>query len=149
MSRLELPVYVALVAVLGALIFADGRKAAALEAARPLTPKELYALLSNPKVHVQVIDVRPHDDDHFVDAHIPGAVSAPGCALEQQPHAYAYVPAVIVSDDGDAAAFEACRAKLASARNLSGGMAAWSAANLPEDVGEYRPPKPSASGGCL
>ena len=57
--------------------------------------------------------------------------------------------AVIVTADGDDAAFEACRQHFAAARNLAGGMEAWSAANLPEDTGEYRAPKASASGGCL
>lgn len=149
MKRVELPVYVAVVAVLSALIFADGKKAAALDAERPIAPKELYGLLSNRNVRVQVVDLRPHDDDHFVDAHIPGAISAPGCALEQQPNAYPYLFTVIVTDEGDAAAFEACKMKFAAAKNLAGGMTAWSEANLPEDTGEYRPPKPSASGGCL
>ncbi len=149
MKRFELPLYVAAVGVLSALVLADGRQVAALEAGRSLTPKELYALLANPKVKVQVVDIRPHDDDHFVDAHVPGAISAPGCALEEQPYAYRYVPTIVVSDDGDPAAFEACRAKFAAARNLAGGMEAWSAASLPEDTGEWRVPKPSASGGCL
>jgi len=147
--RLELPLYVALVAVLAALVFDGGRRAAALEDARPLTPKELYALLANPKVKVQVVDVRAHDDDHFVDAHVPGAISAPGCAVDQQPYAYPYVLTVVVSDEGDPAVFAECAARFAAARNLEGGMAAWSAAGLPEDTGEWRAPKPSASGGCL
>ena len=149
MKRLELPLYVAVIAVLSALIFFDGRKAAALEAQRPVTPKQLYQLLSTPKLKVQVVDLRPHDDDHFIDAHIPGAISMPGCAIDEQPNAYPYVLTVIVTAEGDTAAYEACGKHFAAARNLAGGMAAWSDANLPEDVGEYRPPKPSASGGCL
>jgi rhodanese-related sulfurtransferase len=154
MKRLEPLGYAAALVVLGLLIFLDGKKASALEAQLPVAPKELYALLSNPKVKVQVVDVRAHDDDHFVDVHVPGAVSLPGCAREGAPagaseHAFPYVFTVIVSDAGDAAAFEKCRAQFAAARNLAGGMAAWSAANLPEDTGEYRPPKASASGGCL
>lgn len=154
MKRLEPLGYAAALVVLALLIFLDGKKAAALEAQLPMTPKELYALLSNPKVKVQVVDARAHDDDHFLDVHVPGAVSLPGCAREGAPqgasdHAWPYVFTVIVSDEGDQATFEKCRAQFAAARNLAGGMAAWSAARLPEDTGEYRPPKPSASGGCL
>lgn len=154
MRRLEPLGYAAALVALALLIFLDGKKAAALEAQLPVSPKELYALLSNPRVKVQVVDARAHDDDHFVDVHVPGAVSLPGCAREGAPpgaaeHAYPYVYTVVVSDEGDPATFEQCRREFAKARNLAGGMAAWSAANLPEDTGEYRPPKPSASGGCL
>jgi 3-mercaptopyruvate sulfurtransferase SseA len=154
MKRLEVFGYAAALVVLSALIFKDGQKAAALEAQLPVSPKELYALLGNPKVKLQVVDLRPHDDDHFVDTHVPGAISLPDCAPDAAPkgakeHAYPYVLTVIVSEEGDRAAFDKCRGQYAAARNLAGGMAAWSAANLPEDTGEYRPPKPSASGGCL
>ena len=62
---------------------------------------------------------------------------------------YPYVQTVIVSDEGDPALFEKCRARFGLAQNLTGGMAAWSAANLPEDTGEYSAPKNAAGGGCL
>jgi hypothetical protein len=59
------------------------------------------------------------------------------------------VPTIIVSEDGDAEAFKKCATFFTSARNLEGGLEAWVDANLPEDSGEYIPPKPSAGGGCL
>ena len=35
------------------------------------------------------------------------------------------------------------------ARNLEGGIEGWTDEGLPEDSGEYVPPKPGAGGGCL
>lgn len=154
MKRLEPMGYAAALAVLSALVLFEGQKAAALASLRPVTAKQLYAQLSNPRLKVQVVDLRPHDDDHFADAHVPGAVSLPGCAPEAAPrgaaeHAYAYVPTVLVADEVDPAVVERCRERFLGARVLEGGMAAWSAANLPEDTGTYSPPKVSATGGCL
>jgi len=42
-----------------------------------------------------------------------------------------------------------CFARFTGARRLAGGMAAWVAAKLPEDSGEYAPPSVKAGGGCL
>lgn len=154
MKRIEPLLYVAALAVLGGLLFSEGRRTTQLLAQQPVSPKELYGLLSNPQVKVQVVDLRAYDDDHFLDAHIPGAIPLPGCDLAQAPapardRVYAYVPTVLVTDSGDAAAFDACKAKFGQARLLAGGMAAWSEANRPEDTGDYTPPKNAAGGGCL
>ena len=154
MKRFELAIYVAALAILGVLLMAEGRKTTELEARAAVSPKELWALLSNPQVKVQIVDLRPYDDDHYLDTHIPGSIPLPACDVEQAPVAareriYPYVTTIIVTEDGDAAAFEKCRAKFGAARNLAGGLTAWTDENRPEDTGEYSPPKAGAGGGCL
>jgi len=153
-KRFESAIYVAAMAVLGALLLTEGRRTTELLAHRVLTPKALYALLSNPQVKVQIVDLRAYDDDHYIDTHIPGAIPLPGCDEAKAPEkardrVYSYVNTIIVTDPGDAAAFEACRARFGQARLLEGGMEGWSNANLPEDTGDYAPPKNAAGGGCL
>lgn len=154
MKRLELPIYVAAIAALSFALFTEGRRNTELAAQAAVTPKELYAMLANPQLKVQVVDLRPNDDDHFVDTHIPGALPMPGCEDAETPAAareriYPYVTTVIVTEEGDEALFEKCRARFGVARNLAGGLTAWSDANLPEDTGDYSPPKNAAGGGCL
>jgi rhodanese-related sulfurtransferase len=154
MKRLEGLLYVAALAVLSVVLLFEGKTWTSLATRQPVTPKELYALLSNPQVKVQVVDLRAYDDDHFLDTHVPGAVPLPACDPDQAPQSardrvYPYVMTVLVTDDGDLAAFEKCRERFGLAKNLAGGMAAWSDANLPEDTGDYSAPKSSAGGGCL
>lgn len=153
-AKLETAVYVGALVLLSAVLLFEGRDYTRLLAQQPVTPKEVYALLSNPQLKVQIVDLRAYDDDHFLDTHIPGAVPLPSCDAALAPEAardrvYPYVMTVLVTDDGDAAAFEKCRARFGVARNLAGGMAAWSDANLPEDTGDYAAPRSSAGGGCL
>jgi rhodanese-related sulfurtransferase len=100
------------------------------------------------------VDVRPDLSGDYEDAHVPGAVPLPACDPARAPAAarsriMSSAPTVIVSARGDDAEVRACLARFTSARSLSGGMAAWSAANLPEDTGEYAPPSVKAGGGCL
>ncbi len=154
MKRLEAGIYVAAMVLLGVLLLFEGRQTTELLARQAVAPKDLYAMLSNPQVKLQIVDLRPYDDDHFLDTHIPGSVPLPGCDAAKAPEdardrVYSYVDTVIVTEDGDQAAFEACRKKFGQARMLAGGMNGWFDANLPEDTGEYRPPKNAAGGGCL
>lgn len=154
MKKLEGLLYVAAMVILGALLVTEGRRTTELLAHQAVSPKALYAMLSNPQLKVQIVDLRAYDDDHYVDTHIPGAIPLPGCDFAQAPEAareriYPYVSTVIVTDTGDGAAFEACRAKFGQARLLEGGQEGWSDANLPEDTGDYAPPKNAAGGGCL
>ncbi len=154
MKQLETMLYVVAMAVLSAVLLLEGRKTTELLARQSLSPKDLYAQLSNPQVKLQIVDLREYDDDHYLDAHIPGAIPWPSCddaklPEKAQERVYSYVNTVIVTDQGDAALFEKCRARFGQARLLAGGMAAWSAASLPEDTGEYSPPKNAAGGGCL
>jgi rhodanese-related sulfurtransferase len=105
-------------------------------------------------VKLQIVDLRPYDDEHYLDAHIPGAIPSPGCDEGQTPEKakdriYSYVQTIIVTEAGDSAAFEACSKRFGQARLLAGGMAAWTEASLPEDTGDYSPPKNAAGGGCL
>ncbi len=154
MKRFEELIYVAAMALLAVLLVSEGRRSAALDAKEGVTPKALYALLSNPQVKVQLVDLRAYDDDHYLDVHVPGAVPWPDCDAAKAPEAarervYPYVTTVLITDDGTSPALEACRGSFANARVLAGGMAAWSDANLPEDTGDYSPPKNAAGGGCL
>lgn len=154
MRRLETILYVAAMSMLGLLLVFEGRRTTELLAHQALSPQGLYALLANPRVMVQIVDLRAYDDEHFLDTHIPGAIPLPGCDEAKAPAAardrvYPYVNTVIVTDTGDVEAFEACRAKFGSVQLLAGGMERWSDANLPEDSGDYAPPKNAAGGGCL
>ncbi len=149
----EALVYVALILGLCGLLLEEGRRNTELQAKAQLTPKRLYARLSNPQLKLQIVDVR-EDLAEFEDTHVPGALPFPGCDPAKLPPAakdrvYPYVPTVIVSAEGDAAAFEKCREQFKLAWNLAGGITAWSDANLPEDSGEYTAPRVSAGGGCL
>lgn len=154
MKSSEWIVYVAIMGALAALIFVEGSRAAALERRVPLGAQELYRQLAKSRVKLQIIDARTLAD--YDDAHVPGALPMPGCELAQAPeaareHVIASMPTIIVTANGDAAALAACgeHFRFVSARTLAGGMTAWSDANLPEDSGEYVPPKPGAGGGCL
>ncbi len=154
MKRFEPALYLGLIALLGGLLLVEGRRTTGLLARQPVSPRALYALLSNPQLKVQVVDLRAYDDDHYLDAHIPGAIPLPGCDVSQAPEAardrvYPYVDTILVTDSGDPLAFEACRGRFGQARLLEGGMEGWSLANRPEDTGDYSPPKSSAGGGCL
>ena len=150
MKQREWLSYLAVIAVLGALIFVEGTRAHTLEERVALLPAELYRKLAKSQVKLQIVDARALDE--YEDTRIPGAVPFPGCTTPvpaAEKHVLASVPTIIVSATGDAATFASCRARFTSARNLAGGMTAWSDAGLPEDSGEYVPPKPGAGGGCL
>lgn len=152
-KQVEVGVYVALIAVLSAMVGLEGSRNTELQSKAQLTPKKLYAKLSNPQLKLQIVDAR-EDLSEYEDTHVPGALPFPGCDVAKLPEpakdrVYGYVPTVIITSEGDAATFEKCRAQFAVAWNLAGGMTAWSDQNLPEDSGEYTPPKSSAGGGCL
>ena len=154
MKRFESLIYVAAMAILGLALLLEGRRTTELLARQAVSPKALYAQLSNPQLKLQIVDLRAYDDDHYIDTHIPGAIPLPDCDATKAPEpardrVYPYVSTIIVTDTGDAATFEACRAKFGQAQLLQGGMEGWSAANLPEDTGDYAAPKNAAGGGCL
>lgn len=154
MKRFEAVIYSGVLGVLAVMLVAEGRRATSLTAQQSVPPKALYAQLSNPKLQLQVVDLRDYDDDHFLDAHIPGAIPLPGCDVSRAPEkardrAYPYVATVLVTESGDASAVAACAARFGQVQLLAGGMEAWSNANLPEDTGDYVPPKSGGGGGCL
>lgn len=146
--------YVAVLAVLAALLVAEGRRRVDLERRLPVEAKELYRTLARSQTGWQVIDVRPDLADGYEESHVPGAVPLPGCDPSLAPRGaseriHASVPTVLVSGDGGGEGVQRCLARFTSARTLAGGMDAWDAARLPEDVGEYTPPSAKAGGGCL
>lgn len=154
LARFEWLAYVAILAVLSGLLWSEARANAALQEQLPLTAKSLYRTLMKSKAAVQVLDVRGDLSEGYEDTHIPGAIPFPDCDLDKAPASarsriLPYVPTVIVSGDGERAAFDKCRAKFALARNLQGGLDAWVEAGYPEDSGEYSPPKSGGGGGCL
>lgn len=145
--------WMAALAILSALIAREAFARADLERAVPVTPKELYAAIGGSQVKLQLVDVRAELDE-YDDTHVPGSIPFPGCDAAKAPPGAAErvlpsVPTIIISSDGERAAFDACAQRFTAARNLAGGMTAWSDANLPEDSGEYVPPKAAAGGGCL
>lgn len=143
MRQAEPFLWIAAVMLLTGAIVVEGRAQHDLLQRVPILPKELYAALASSQ-KPQVIDVRSLDE--YEDVHVPGAIPAVNCAVGEL---LTSVPTVIVSGDGNKEAFETCAAHFKAARNLEGGMAAWSDANLPEDSGEYVPPMTGAGGGCL
>ena len=105
-KKLELGIYVAAIAILSVLLLAEGRTTTDLLAKSAVAPKELMSILSNPQVKVQIVDLRPYDDDNFVDTHIPGAIPLPDCEVGKAPEkardrVYPYVTTIIVTAEGD------------------------------------------------
>jgi rhodanese-related sulfurtransferase len=155
MSRaLEPLALAAALALLAALVAGEGRRRVELERRIPVSPAELYRILARSQTSWQVVDVRPDPSDGYEESHLPGAIPLPGCDWERAPAAarervYPSVPTVVVSATGGEAEVQRCLARFGAARSLSGGMAAWSAARLPEDSGEYAAPSVKAGGGCL
>lgn len=153
MKRFELPVYLVVIAVLAAGLIGEARANARLTSDLALAPRDLYAQLSRSQVRLQLVDLR-EDPLDYEDEHLPGAIPLPGCDDGQAPaqargRVMSSVPTVLITADGDRAAFERCRARFSAARNLEGGMDGWVTANLPSDSGEYVAPKLKAGGGCL
>ncbi len=153
-ARAEPLAWVAVLAVLAALVSFEGSRRAALERRVPVGAKELYRTLARSQTGVQVVDVRPDLADGYGDAHVPGAIPLPGCDPGKAPPGAAEriersVPTVLVSGDGGGEELRRCLGRFTAARTLAGGMDAWDAAHLPEDVGDYTPPSAKAGGGCL
>lgn len=145
--------YVGVIAILSGLVYGEGKRNVELHAQVSLTGQELYRKIAHSKTKLQIIDVRA-DSSEYEDTHIPGAIPFPNCDMSATPdeakqQIFSFVPTIIVSKDGDMETFKKCQQNFTVARNLAGGIAAWDDASLPEDSGEYVPPKASAGGGCL
>jgi 3-mercaptopyruvate sulfurtransferase SseA len=146
--------WVAALAALALLVGAEGRHRVELERRLPVAPAELYRLMARSQTSWQVVDVRPDLAEGYEESHLPGAIPFPGCDAGRTPapardRVIPSVPTVIVSATGGEAEVQRCLDRFSAARSLAGGMAAWSAARLPEDSGEYNPPSARAGGGCL
>ena len=153
-ADLEPAVYAVVLAALAALLVTEGRRRVELERRLPVEAKEAYRTLARSQTAWQVVDVRPDLADGFDDAHVPGALPLPGCDPARAPEAardriLTSVPTLVITAEGDEPGLSACLARFGAARSLAGGMAAWSAARLPEDSGSYSPPSAKAGGGCL
>lgn len=151
---LEPLAWIAALAVSSTFVVSQGARRADLDEQIAITPKQLYKQIGSSQVKLQIVDVRGDIEENYEDTHVPGAIPFPGCELAALPptvqeRIVPSVPTIVVSADGDRAAYDKCRAFFTSSRNLAGGLDAWIDANLPEDSGEYVPPKPSAGGGCL
>jgi rhodanese-related sulfurtransferase len=149
----ELGAFVAALAALSALLVQEGRRRVDLERRVPVAAREVYRTLARSQTAWQVVDVRPDLADGYEDSHVPGSIPVPACDLARAPEAarervFPSVPTIVVGT-GDEPGLAPCLARFASARPLAGGMAAWSAARLPEDSGPYSPPSVKAGGGCL
>lgn len=153
-ARLEPWIYVALLAALSSAVLFEGRRRAEMERRLPLAPQELYRSLARTRGAWQVVDVRADLVDGYEESHVPGAIPLPGCDSARAPataraRISPSVPTAIVSETGSEETVRRCLARFTSARSLAGGMAAWSAARLPEQSGRYAPPSGRAGGGCL
>ncbi|MEJ5172911.1 MAG: rhodanese-like domain-containing protein [Hydrogenothermaceae bacterium] len=160
--KVERSIYIVVIAILAVYLLILGKKQIELQKNIPITAEELYKKLSNPKLKVQVVDVRELTSSDEVggyeDSRIPGSLPFPNCdeskmttenlqeALKRiNPYAYT----VIVSTDGNPEIFKKCAEKFSNAQNLAGGMGSWQEAGLPDESGEYTPPKAGGGGGCL
>ncbi|WP_297456066.1 rhodanese-like domain-containing protein [Persephonella sp.] len=163
--KIERAIYIAVIIVLSGVLLAFGKKEVELRNNLPMTVDELADKMSNPKINLQIIDVRPYkpseeeedeaeDTDFYTLVHIPGAIPMPDCDLSKtpkdaRPQISPYVPTVIVSKNGDPKVFEKCKKFFKFVRNLKGGIVAWDEAGYPEDEDEYTPPSAGGGGGCL
>lgn len=163
--KIERAIYIAVLVVLSGVLLAFGKKEVELRNNLPMTVDELADKMSNPKLNLQIIDVRPYqpseeeedeaeDTDFYTGVHVPGAIPMPDCDMNKtpedaRPQISPYVPTVIVSKDGDPKVFEKCKKFFKFVRNLKGGIVAWDEAGYPEDEGEYEPPSAGGGGGCL
>jgi rhodanese-related sulfurtransferase len=152
-AGVELVGWAAILAVFSALLVREGGRRIDLERRVPVQAREVYRTLARSQTAWQVIDVRPDLADGYEDSHVPGSIPVPGCDLARAPgtardRVFPTVPTIVVGVGGEAG-LAACLARFSSARPLAGGMAAWSAARLPEDTGPYSPKSVKAGGGCL
>lgn len=150
----EMWTYLAVLVAISIAVVAEGRTRADLERRLAVEPRELYRTLARSRTGLQVVDVRPDLAEGYEESHVPGAIPLPGCDEARAPAAargriLRSVPTVVISARGGEPEERTCLARFTSARGLAGGMAAWSAARLPEDSGEYAPPSTRAGGGCL
>lgn len=153
-ARLEASIFGVAIVVLSLLLVQEGRTHSELSAGSALDARALYRRISSSQVKLQIIDARGGSEEGYEDTHIPGAIPFAGCdfeALDESVRAriFDYAPTVVVSANGESDVFDRCRRHFRTAFNLKGGMTAWLDAGLPEDSGEYVPPKNSAGGGCL
>lgn len=126
--------YLGIIALLLAALLWQGAKVqrAALAVERAVAPQALYQTIRVAPAKYQLVDLR--EAAEFEDGHLPQAIRlqlplAKGAPLDR------YKPTVIVTDDGDKAAFETLAREFKLAANLDGGMMQWRMSRLPEVSG--------------
>lgn len=149
----EATVYTGIILFLCGMIYSEGQKNIEIQSRLPISAQQLYKKLSQSQIKLQILDIRPKLES-YDDTHIPGSIPLPNCQFENLPEGvatniYAYLPTIIVSEDGNPEILKQCRSHFKNIQNLNGGIKAWLDDNLPEDSGEYLPPKLKAGGGCL
>jgi len=163
--KIERAIYIGIIVVLSGFLLSLGKQQLELKKKLPVTIEELYNMLSNPKLNLQIIDVRPYEVgeeeedeaeeiDYYTGAHIPGSIPFPDCDETKAPEdalkqINPYLPTIIVSKNGDPEIFKKCASRFPFARNLTGGIIAWDEEGYPEEEGEYEPPSAGGGGGCL
>jgi len=163
--KIERGIYIGIIIILAGYLLVLGKEYLELKKKLPITAEELYDMLSNPKLNIQIIDVRPYEVDeeeedeaeeidYYTGAHIPGSIPFPDCDESKTPEEALkqinpYLPTIVVSKDGNPEIFKKCASKFPFARNLAGGIEAWDEEGYPEEEGEYEPPSAGGGGGCL
>jgi len=164
--KIERAIYIGIIAVLSLILLMSGKKELELRSQIPASPEELYKLMGNPKIAIQIIDVRPYapeDEDeepeneykYYTQIHLPGAIPMPDCDINKAPEEARkqinpYLPTFIVSENGDPKMYEKCKGKFIIVRNLIGGIRMWDEEKgYPTEEGEYEPPQAGGGGGCL
>ena len=152
--NVEMWIYLAALVGLSHLVVVEGHARVDLERRLAVEPRGLDRTLARSRNAVQLVDVRPDLAGGYQESHVPGAIPMPGCDEARAPEAargriLRSVPTVVISAGDAGPAEHDCVDRFTSARSLAGGMESWSAANLPEDSGEYAPPSTRAGGGCL
>ncbi len=164
--KVERAIYIGIIAVLSITLLVFGKQELTLKSEIPASPDELYEKLGNPKITIQVIDIRPYapadedeepDDDYmyYTQIHIPDSIPIPDCDINKAPEEAKeqinpYIPTYVISENGDPKAYEKCKGKFIIVRNVIGGIRMWDEEKgYPTDEGEYEPPKAGGGGGCL
>ncbi len=165
-AKVERAIYIGIILVLGIVLIVWGKQELKIKSEIPATPEELYKTMANPKVNIQIIDIRPYkpanedeepDDDYmyYTQIHIPGAIPMPDCDINKAPEKAKdqinpYLPTFIISENGDPKLAEKCKGKFNVARNVIGGIKMWDEKmSYPTEEDEYEPPQAGGGGGCL
>ncbi len=126
--------YLVIIMALLAALLLQGAKAqrAALAAQRAVAAADLYQTIRQAPGRYQILDLR--DAQEFEDGHLPQAINV---APQMVPTAQLdrWRPTVVVTEEGDRAAFAAAARAIKLAVNLEGGMAQWRMSRLPEVSG--------------
>ncbi len=120
-------------ALVAALLFQGSRtQRAALAAQQAVAAADLYQAIRQAPARYQLVDLR--EAAEFEDGHLPQAVHLK-LPLEKGAAFDRYRPTVIVTDEGDSAAYQALAREFKLAMNLEGGMTQWRMSRLPEVSG--------------